>query len=136
MAHPTAVAAIEARLAANWATTPIIGANTTGVIPTDGSPFVLVDYPVATTRRFSTGTRAYLEEGGFRIILHGQRGIGLTTGLTQSETLAAIFRDQKFGTGLAVNTLDPDSPITDDLSDEGNYFLFITVVPYTFQYQA
>lgn len=135
MAHPTAVAAIEARLAANWSATPIVGANTTSSPPADGSPFVVVDYPLSNTQRISTNTRLYREEGGFRLVLHAERGTGLTA-QAQAEQLAAIFRDQKFGTGLAVNTLAPESPIVDDRNDEGNYFLLITVCPYTFDYRA
>jgi hypothetical protein len=136
MAHPDAVAAIEERLEANWTATPVVGVNTVGTPPSDGSAYVMVDYPFSNTRRMSTGDRIYREEGGFRLVLHAERGIGLAGGLAQSEQLAAIFRDQKFGTGLRVNTLEPDSPIVDDRNDEGVYYLVVTVCRFTFDYVA
>jgi Bacteriophage related domain of unknown function len=136
MAHPTVVAEVEARLAANWTATPIVPANTLGTTEGLGEPFVIVDYPVANSERSAVNDRLYREEGGFRILLYMPRGIGLTQGGTWSEALAAIFRDQKFGAGLALNTLAPDPPITDDASDEGNFFLFATIVPYVFEYRA
>lgn len=136
MAHPTVVSEVAARLAANWSTTPIIGLNTQGETPADGSPFMLVDYPLADVERMSIGTRLYRETGGFRLVLHIERGSGIATGLTQSEALAAIFRDQKFGAGLAVNTLAPGSPIIDERNESGAYVRLITVVIYTFDYQA
>jgi hypothetical protein len=136
MAHPTLVAEVEARLAANWTATPIVGANTLGTTAGAGEPFLMVDYPLANSMRASISDRVYREEGGFRLILHMPRGVGLAQGGTWAEELAAIYRDQRFGDGLAINTLAPDPPITDDASDEGNYFLFVIIVPYVFEYRA
>lgn len=50
MASKAVVDAVEARLAANWSATPIIGINLKGEPPADGSPFLTVQYPVSNSR--------------------------------------------------------------------------------------
>lgn len=131
MASKAVMDAVEQRLAANWTATAIIGANQQGDAPNDGSSFVIVQYPVATTERPSVTTRKYREEGVIRLVLNSQRGIGTVDAATMADSLAALFRDQKFG---GVECHVPDSFTDDDASENGNFFVTAISVPYSFNF--
>ena len=131
MARKAVVDAVEARLAANWLTTPIIGLNsTTGDAPSDGSAFVRVEYPVADSRQLTfgaPGNNFWREEGAFRIIVNITRATGIATGLEWAETLESLFIGKNFD---GVQTFSPGSPAIDDRNDQGNYYQFSFAVPY------
>jgi hypothetical protein len=86
---------------------------------------------VADVNRWPVDTRYYREEGGFRLVLAVERGIGTAKIREWGEELAALFRDREFD---GVTTQVPSEPFTDDLSDQGNYFMATMVVPYFYNF--
>jgi hypothetical protein len=131
MPRKAVVDAVEARLGATWSGLPVWGANNQGEPPGDGSEFVMVQYPVAETRRMSLGTRRYREEGAIRFVIHAQRGFGAGRALTLADDIAELFRDVTFD---GVETRRPSSmPIGND-NDRGNYFVASVTVPYAFDF--
>ncbi len=131
MASKVVEAAIQAYLAANWATTAIFTENQQNEVPSDGSSFIILQFPAASTIRPVFNSRHYREEGGFRIVINVARGQGVTDMRNYGETLATLFRDKEIPVGVGtVITGVPDEPFTDDASDSGNYFTGAMVVPY------
>jgi|SRR5215207_152492 len=125
--------AVEAYLTANWATSPVIVENAEGEAPQDGSPFLRLQFPLSNTNRWPINSRSYRESGGFRLVIAVERGAGTTKIRQWGETLAALFRDREFG---GIETQAPSEPFTDDLSDEGNYFVGTMIVPYTYNFEG
>lgn len=135
MASKTVEDSVDAYLAANWpymADCPIFVENEQGEIPFDGSAFLKLQYPVANVDRFLVEDRGYREEGGFRVLIHVQRGAGTDTIRQYGSELARLFRDQTFN---GVECLVPSEPFTDDANDEGLYFVGSVVVPYRFYFR-
>lgn len=133
MADVQVTVAVEARLGETWDGIPVFGVNSNkGRPPSDGSPFLMVQYPVVTDRRrMAVNAPIYREEGGFRLVLNETRGIGLQQGMERSKRLDDLFRDQKFA---GVTCQVPSSPLIDDDNEDGNYFQLSMVVPYTFNF--
>ena len=132
MADVQVTAAVEARLGETWDGIPVFGVNTKGEPPSDGAPFLMVQYPVVTDRRrMAVNAPIYREDGGFRLVLNETRGIGLHQGMERSKKLDDLFRDQKFA---GVTCQVPSSPLIDDDNEDGNYFQLSMVVPYTFNF--
>lgn len=124
------------RLAANWNTANgvIVGANGVSETPSDGSPFLLIHYPVSTADR-PVLTRKRFEEGAARIIYNVPKGMLLETSLPRADTIAALFRgDQLIVNG--VEFFEPSTPIVNDDNDEGNYYEIAVIVPYRYQFNA
>jgi hypothetical protein len=133
MAKKQVIDAVEARLGAVWDGLPVFGANAEGEPPSDGTPFLMVQYPVSETRRLPVTTFAYWEEGGIRIVLNEARGVGLAKTTERCEALAELFRDQTFD-GVVCRV--PSSPFIDDDNEDGNYFQTSIVVPYTYAFST
>jgi hypothetical protein len=131
MASKAVEDAIDAYLAANWSDPPIIDENEQGETPTDGSPFLVIQYPASNVERLSISNRLYRETGGFRIVINVERGSGKERIKEVGEALADLFRDQKIG---VVNCLVPTEPFTDNDSDQGNFFTGAMVVPFTYEF--
>lgn len=133
----TAKTAIEARLAANWSHSVIFGPNAEGEPPTDGSPYVLVQYPVAAEENHvglgGVGNRTFREEGGFRVVLHIQRSKGVTEGRAWIEELRSLFRAAQFD-GVSCTTVS--NAAENDSSENGNYYLLSFAVTYYFDILA
>src|SRR5882724_10371232 len=121
MPSKAVVDAVEARLAANWTTTPVVGINLQPEVPADGSPFLTVQYPVSGGEQVSIGTpgaQRWRENGAIRFVLAIQRGNGVGQGLQWADSLAALFRGKQFS---GVNTWAPSAPVLDDSNDRGDY---------------
>ncbi|MBN8958580.1 MAG: hypothetical protein J0H17_18745 [Rhizobiales bacterium] len=132
MASKAVVDAVEARLAANWSTCPIFGINDEATPPADGSPFLIVQYPIASARGITVGApgaNVHREEGTFRIVIHTERGGGTAKGLQWGDEIAAIFRTKAFD---GVRTFSPSPPIEDDTNESGVYYAHSISVPYQF----
>jgi hypothetical protein len=125
--------AVEQYLTANWAQSVVIVENAQGEAPQDGSPFLRLQFPLSNTNRWPVNQRYYREEGAFRIVIAVERGSGTQKIREWGETLAALFRDREFN---GIETQVPSEPFTDDLSDEGNYFVGSMIVPYTYNFTA
>jgi hypothetical protein len=122
---------IEDYLTANWVTTPIFTENQQNETPSDGSSFVILQFPLANTERPVFNSRHYREEGIFRLVINVARGQGVDTMRSYGETLATLFRDKELpiGTGTILTGV-PDEPYTDRESDSVNYFTGTMVVPF------
>jgi hypothetical protein len=125
--------AIDAYLAANWSNCPIFTENQQSETPDDGSPFLLLQFPVSIVTRSVVDRRYYTEEGGFRIIINVQRGEGTDTIRQWGAELAALFRDQDVG---PVECKIPTEPFTGDESDQGNYFQGAMVCRYIYRFDG
>ena len=68
--------AVQAYLTANWTTAPVLTENSEGETPADGSAFVRLQFPIAEVTRWAVDRRHYREEGGFRLLIAIQRGMG------------------------------------------------------------
>jgi hypothetical protein len=138
---PSAVveSAFRARLEANWDTANgvIIGSNDVTEPPADGSPFLLIQYPVVQNKRPMLTKRRF-EEGAARIIYNAQSGSGLEGPLAKADTITAAFRGDrlKIGSSQNVEVFEPSSPITNDNNEDGNYFELAVIVPYRFQFDV
>lgn len=125
--------AVETRLAANWAHTPIRTPNASdGDVPDDNSAFLYVEYPVASEDQKSIGSpgsNLWREEGGFRVVLAIPAGIGLSNWITRLDTLRGVFRGKEFD---GVRTYNADPSIQDGSTDDGAYFVISFAVAYDF----
>jgi hypothetical protein len=124
--------AVEARLAANWTATAVIPYDTQQQPPVDAEAFLVVQYPVANGSQ-PVLQRHFFEDGALRFVLNVKSGIGLAQGLTWSDTLADLFRRRKFS---GIETFDPDAPIIDDNTDDGNWISYAIIVPYRYQFDS
>jgi len=129
-------AAFRTRLAANWDTADgvILGVNDVFTPPSDGSPYLIIQYPVVNSTRAALSSLRF-EEGAARIILNAPTGGGLPTWLTKADTISAAFRGDKLIFD-GVEAFEPSPPIINDNNDDGNYFELAIVVPYRYQFNV
>jgi hypothetical protein len=133
-------AAVEAvfrtRLEANWniADGVILGSNEVMTAPSDGSPFLIIQYPVANNTRPMLKTKRF-EEGAARIIYNAQVSSGLPGPLAKADAIANAFRgDRLIISGVEI--FEPSPPIINDNNEDGNYFELAVIVPYRYQFNA
>jgi hypothetical protein len=82
MARKAVVDKVEEVLAAGFTAAPIFGENEEREPPTDGSSYVIVQYPYCRSEQISVGapgTNVWRDEGAFRVVLHVERGRPLAT---------------------------------------------------------
>ena len=128
--------AFRTRLAANWnvADGVILGSNGVTQAPADGSPFVIIQYPVSTNSRPMLKTKRF-EEGAARIIYNAEVGDGLVAPLAKADAIAAAFRgDRLIVSGVEI--FEPSPPIINNDNEDGNYYEFAVIVPYRYQFNA
>jgi hypothetical protein len=113
---------VESYLNANWDTSacPILTENDQGSAPTDGSPFLVVEFINSSNRQAPINTRYFVEEGGFRIQINVERGQGKAKIREYGETLTGLLRAKYLSNNI--RTLAPSDPFADDRSDQGNYW--------------
>ena len=130
MASKVVMAAVMARIAANWTSLPVVGPNDKASPPVDG--FLDVEFPVATETQLtigSPGSNVFREEGAFRLVMSIPVGVGLSPFDDQFEALRILFRSQIFDGVLTWGA----SPATiDDRNDQGSYFKLSCAIPYQF----
>jgi hypothetical protein len=124
------VDAVEARIGSTWNGIPVQGVNLKGDVPDDASSFIVVQYPLANSRRLGLA-RHFMEEGIVRIVINGERGRGTGPLLEWQDDLATLFRDRTFD---GVETGTPDKSPLDDSNDLGSFYQLRLIVPYTYQY--
>lgn len=127
MAKQAVVDAVRARLSANFTSCAILSLNQDVLPPADGSPWVRLEFPVASNTQTILGRR-YRESGAFRVVIATEILSGETKSLTYCEEIATIFRNQKF------NDVDCRTPTIREGLDDGSYFIASVIVPYTHDY--
>lgn len=130
MASAAVVAAVKARIAANWTRAPLIDFNLQGTSPADGSPFLTVQYPAPSEAQItigSPGAQVFRERGVIRFVLSVQRGQGLDQALVWLDELRTAFRAKKFD---GVNTFAPSPAVLNDSNDIGSYWVLSSVVEF------
>lgn len=132
MPSPAVDAAFKARIAANFTTIPTIGVNDRTEPPSDGSSFVVIQYPVVNGDKPVLGRR-FFEEGAARIVVNAAKGPAETDAKdTWVPALATLFRDRDLGGGL--ETFTPSGPILNDANDDGQFVSYSLIVPYRYQF--
>lgn len=124
------------RLEANWDTADgvILGSNGVTKAPADGSPFVIIQYPVAQNTRPMLTTKRF-EEGAARIIYNAEVGSGLEDPLALADAIAAAFRGDRLIVSH-VEIFEPSPPMINDDNEDGNYCEFAVIIPYRYQFDA
>lgn len=131
MPAPAVDAAFKARIAANFTTIPTIGVSGVTEPPSNGSSFVVIQYPVVNGEKPVLG-RYFFEEGAARIVVNAAKGPAETDAqATWVPALASLFRDRKLGGGI--ETFTPDGPIVNDAIDDGAFVSYSLIVPYRYQ---
>lgn len=134
MPAPAVDTAFKARIAANFTTIPTLGLpGGRTEPPSDGSSFVVLQYPVVNGEKPGIGRR-FFEEGALRIVINAVRAVADTDGAAWAATLASLFRDRKLGSGL--QTFTPNGPIINDSVDLGDFVELSIIVPYRYQFDG
>lgn len=124
--------AIEAALAAGFTQCRIFGIDDEYEPPSDGSAFIIVQYPVSSAEPLTIGdpgNNRHRETGTFRIVIHTPRKKGKGLALGWADTISALFISKTFADGT-INTWTPGSPVLNDDNDLGKYFVTSFSVPY------
>lgn len=132
MASTAVMAAVRARLDTHWSRCPVHYPNETAQTPADGSPFLAVQYPLASEEMVSIGapgSNLYREEGGIRFLLAIPRGSGVQHWGVWIEDLRTLFRGKRFD---GVVTFAAAPAVLDDRNDAGPYWSLTCAVPYQF----
>lgn len=101
-----------------------------GETPPSGTPFLVIQYPVATSRQLTfgaPGSNIWRDEGAVRFVLNIEAGAGIESWLAWIDDLAALFRGKTFA---GVRTYAPTSPVIDDRNDEAGWYKLSFSVPY------
>ena len=144
-----ALAAIEARLAANWTTTRIAYVN---IEPNDPWPpvnengslvswiYVEVDGDGAEIHAFGTPlNQTVIDTGDIRITVFVPKGEGLDQARAHAVALGEIFRQQLFYNSDPTAYVRSGTPRIDGgiaVSDDGNWVTMTTTVPFEFYHRA
>lgn len=131
--------AFKTRLRDLWTVSQVVGglgpsdpADTPADPPAGVDVFLVVQYPVVNAEKPGLGRR-YFEEGAARLVLNVKVEVGLPQALAWADTLAALFRTQKFD---GVETFAPSGAAVDDANDDGNWFELSVIVPYRYQFDG
>ena len=145
-----ALAAIEARLTANWSATPVIydnNAPTPEPWPpenTDGSPAPwvfceIIDVDARIIGFGLPGDQTVMDTGFVKLNVMVARDSGLADGRTKAVALGEIFRQARFydtDPTAYVRTTTPRVGRGGMASDDGNYVAVSCTVPYEFYHRA
>lgn len=136
MPSPAVSAGFNAYIGANFTAIPTIGVNASEP-PSDGSSYMVPQYPVVNGRKPGIGRR-FFEDGAVRLVINAVRAIAETDGETWAATVAGLFRD-KSSRDLNVaglQTFTPNGPIVDDSVDLGDFVELAVIVPYRYQFDG
>lgn len=129
MASPQVLAAVKAFMAAEFTETPVYFPNEA---PPKASPFVAVQFPVATEEQASfgaPGSNVFREEGAIRFVVVVRAGSGTEKLGSIALALRILFRNARFD---GVRCYAPSSPFFDDRGDDAGAFRASFAVPYDF----
>ncbi len=108
----------------------VLGLNSDGQSPADGSPFIEIEYPVRNERQVSLGSPGnnhFKEEGAFRVVLNERRGIGMQRARTWIDELRTLFRGQRID---PIVCFEATGPVINNSNDLGDYWQMSFVVRY------
>ncbi|MCQ8781719.1 phage tail terminator-like protein [Mangrovibrevibacter kandeliae] len=132
MAHPIVDQAFRAQLESSFSGCQIYPEGM-ATAPTDGSAFLVLQFPFSTSEQISVGdpgNNVYREEGAARFVLSVPRNRpAIESGRQWAAEIANLFRGNRFD---GVLTFAPTSPVTDDENDTGSYYRLAWVCPYQF----
>jgi hypothetical protein len=147
-----AMAAIEARLAANWTATPIVYDNIDpDPDPADGTlvdgvtvpmPWVfveLIDVAANIIAFGLPGDQTVLDEGLLKLHVMVEKGAGMDDARLKAEQLGEIFRQKEFyntDPTAYVRTMTPRVGRGSMVSENGNWVSMHCTVPYQFYRRA
>lgn len=122
---------VDAYFAAHWTACPILAENEDLEAPSDGSPFIMVQYFRARSSR-ATLARTYVHEGSFRVVINVPRGAGLDLMRQYGDDLVNMFRDVEIPVAghPPLHCLVASEPFTNNNAESGNYITGAMVVPY------
>lgn len=132
MASKAVMDAVAARVAANWTRATVFTSNLEAEVPSDLSPFLVIEYPIGNEGQITigaTGSNIFREMGAIRFVLCVRAGSGLDPWTQYVDELRALFRAKQFE---GVNTWAADPPVINDQSDVAGYFELAFAVPYYF----
>ena len=125
MASLDVMTAVNTLLAANWTHTPIVYPNEQSSVPSDGSAFLVVEYPVASEDQAAigpAGVRLFRETGAIVLTLCAPTGLGINPVASPYaawlDALRIVFR------GISsppLQTLAVDPIHFDEASERGAY---------------
>lgn len=124
---------IDGLLRDQWNRCPIFTENEDAETPTDGSPFIITQYPMSDVSRVTISDPCYQETGMIRVSINVARGEGTDTIRSWGTELAAILREKRIG-NLVLGV--PSEPFTDDASEEGMYFRGQMLVGFTYYFRG
>jgi len=130
MAGASVMTAVRTRLGETYAGYPVRYPNESTETPADGSPFWVVQYPVANEEQITIGAptaNVFRETGAIRLVLQIPRGQDVVPYVTIVDQARALFRGAQFS---GVNCYAPSPAVLDDRNDDGNYWALATAVPY------
>jgi hypothetical protein len=144
-----ALAAIEARLAANWTTTPIVYDNddSDGAVPPQvgdqPTPWVyceIIEAGPATIHAFGgTGNQTVIDDGIIKLYVMVPKGSGLATGREYAREIGEIFRQQLFYTSDPTAYIRSGTPSVgrgDLTRDDGAWVSVACRIPFEFYHRA
>lgn len=128
--------AVEAKIGSSWTSAdgnvlPVRLLNEQGDPPADGSPFIVIEYPVRNETQQSLGSPGsnyFKEEGVFRIVVNERRTFGTTRVRSWVDELRTLFRGQNLST--TVQCFEASGPAITEANDLGNYWQMSFVVRY------
>lgn len=110
MASGAVATAVEARLRAQWITTPIFIDNEFDQAPQPPAPHVVLEFPGGAAQQVSVGApgnNRFRETGAFMVHVMVPSGDGPVLARTYADQIAVIFRAQSFS---GVNCWAPFPP--------------------------
>lgn len=140
MALQAVIDAVSARLGSPWVSADstslqVLGPNDLSQVPTDGTPFLTIQYPLSIPADQksigSPGNNLWRESGAIRFVISSTANQGVQQANNWCGEIATLFRGKQFD---GVNTWGPSSPLMDNSNSNGNYFLLTFAVPYYFDF--
>lgn len=122
------LAAITAADPASWSTVILYVPNGIMQVPTDGTPFISLQFPVAHADRVNVGPNPVRREtGAARFVLEIPAAAGVSPWGARVDALRLAFTEAQFD-GVTTYTADP--PVFDDSNPDGMYWALAFVVEF------
>lgn len=137
MSFHQAVADIRARMAANWAATPIAYANEPFAPPEPPSPWVFFEVVEGASMLRGIGKpgeRLYIYTGLIQAHVYVPAGSGETLARQYADAIGEIFRAKQFGSTVRTNV--PNVDAGGPGSDDGLWWRVTAAIDFDFFYHG